>query len=1499
MEIGMTRTTILLAIIALVLAQGRQAKAQDCNNNSIPDTTDIANMTSADCNINGTPDECEVAVKIIDAAGDGAGNVFELPRDIAVDAAGNVYVAGNNSHNAFKITPTGVITEIIDATGDGTGNGLAGATDIVVDGAGNVYVGGFSSNNAFKITPGGVITQIIDATGDGAGNGLDSANGIAVDGVGNIYVAGFWSHNTFKITPAGVITEIIDITGVGMANSFAGANGIAIDDAGNVYVAGQFTDNAFKITPAGVITEIIDATGDGSGNGFDSPWDIAVDDTGNVYVAGFFSDNAFKITPDGVITELIDATGDGVGNGLDGPVGIAVDNAENVYVTGEFNDNVFKITPTGVIIQIMDATGGGVGNPLDAPEGVTVDAAGNVYVAGAGSNNVFKIAPDCNNNGISDGCDISAGMSQDIIGAGALPDGIPDECQLDCNGNLIPDELDIAGGTSQDCNSNGIPDECDIAGDTSPDCNANGIPDECDLADQFHITFTKIVDTSDAIPGGTGNFTGFRVAPSLDGGDVAFTGFGVSLQQGDYTKIGGLFDVVADRNTLIPGGTGNFTSFGNPAINSGHVAFLGFDPSSLDGIYTDLGGSLNVVADTNTAFPGGTGNFTGFLGVAQLKAGKVAFRGDGSSSQTGIFMGVPGALNVIADTNSAIPGGTGNFKGFGPTGGSVATFDGTRVAFKGFDSSDQNGVYTGSGGPVSLVADQNTPIPGRTGTFTNFGNGAIGAGNVAFRAHGSSGQSGIYSDIGGLNVIADTNTLIPKGSGTFTLLTGPNLDQGNVAFHGSGASGQEGIYADFGGGLFKVVDLNDMLDGKSIIDLVIALNALSGDQIVFWTQFADGSQAIYLATMTSVDCNGNGVPDTCEIDVNSTAPGGPFSCTVGCDPDCNNNGIPDACDIANCQGDPACGDCNNNGIPDSCDIASMLSNDVADNMTGLALSGGDGIPDECINWSDGALNDTGWNNVANWEGTVIPGTVNSANVESAGINLDGTIVDLNVPASVDSLILGVNSTLNISMADLTIESPNGIQNEGIFNIGDGFSLIAASMMTITGLQPINMTGPTARISSAMLGDTLTSQVTIRGQGIIDADFVNDAAGSVIATSGGMLQIAGSFPKVNNGLMEASDFAILALDAAMQNNGLISAVQSGIVQIDAPITGSGSYVADQFGTIEFRADITGTPGANVSFTVTGGTMIIIADPGPVTVDGCGPIIVRTGSASLFTVDNASLIHASSWTIGDTITGPDRATMELLNGSTGLVNGPVTVKQNGTLRIIDSSLTATDLILEPGANLQVGSILALSGSFTNNKIDGTSSGAPCSSCVPCSWCWAAGSTLTMSGGQNASMDPASLTGWATLEAAGTDNGPTPTGGDDNFGLAVISLTAGAHVSLVDFNANGVSSSPEAVYGEALSLAPDAVLNLNDLALYIAGALVSDGDNQFGGMIVDMSRLLPGDLNNDGQFDEGDMPGFIAVLIGQDTDPARTAAADLNNDTFTDGRDIQAFVDQIILP
>ena len=116
--------------------------------------------------------------------------------------------------------------------------------------------------------------------------------------------------------------------------------------------------------------------------------------------------------------------------------------------------------------------------PVESLIGITVTG---------GVVNAAKVG-DCNTNGIPDDLDIAGGTSEDCTG-----NGIPDECEPDCNNNGMADSCDVDAGTSEDCNANVIPDECepdcnhngtadscDIRDATSPDCNENTVPDECE-----------------------------------------------------------------------------------------------------------------------------------------------------------------------------------------------------------------------------------------------------------------------------------------------------------------------------------------------------------------------------------------------------------------------------------------------------------------------------------------------------------------------------------------------------------------------------------------------------------------------------------------------------------------------------------------------------------------------------------------------------------------------------------------------------------------------------------------------------------------------------------------------------------------------------------------------------------------------------------------------------------------------------------------------------------
>lgn len=393
-------------------------------------------------------------------------------------------------------------------------------------------------------------------------------------------------------------------------------------------------------------------------------------------------------------------------------------------------------------------------------------------------------------------------------------------------------------------------------------------------AEAVSFTFEKIVDTSTPIPGGTSTFKGFDfVELSLDNGDMAFAaGNDQKGIGGVYTSIAGELNVVADMNTSIPGGTTTFEVVGSPSLDDGNVAFSGggllneYFYFEEQGIYTNIGGKLNVVADTNTPVPGDISTFADSSYSPSLDDGNVAFTGVGSNGDVnGVYTSIDGELDVVADANTTVPGGKNTFERV-----RFPSLDDGNVAFEGEsfgESGFQYGIYTNIGGTLNVIADRNTPIPGGTGTFEYLNSPSLSDESVAFSGgifdQDTSGRNvpvgrGIYTSTGGvLNVIADTSTPIPDGTGIFEAFTTPSLDNGSVAFLGYEGLldpdaleyEQRGIYTNLDSVLVEVIAKGDILDGKTVDDLVFDSEGLSGNQIAFTAVFEDDSQGIYIATV--------------------------------------------------------------------------------------------------------------------------------------------------------------------------------------------------------------------------------------------------------------------------------------------------------------------------------------------------------------------------------------------------------------------------------------------------------------------------------------------------------------------------------------------------------------------------------------------------------------------------------------------------------------------------
>jgi hypothetical protein len=246
---------------------------------------------------------------------------------------------------------------------------------------------------------------------------------------------------------------------------------------------------------------------------------------------------------------------------------------------------------------------------------------------------------------------------------------------------------------------------------------------------------SRVLDVNTAIPSGSGNFTSFA-APSISGTNIAFYGAGTG-QGGTYSTAGGLH-AAANLNTAVPGGTGNFSDFGTlPTIRNAQVAFLGYGTGQ-QGLYTETGGVLAKVVDTSTIPPDSAVSFTSFSNPS-FDGGSVAFHAfSGGGVQNGIYS-TAGGLNAVADSGTAIPGGSGNFTSLGDN----TAIDGGSVVFTGSGSGSQSGIYTNYGG-VNTVVNNTTFVNGQLLTGYSISHDAISRGNFAFAYSNSPSNSGIY-----------------------------------------------------------------------------------------------------------------------------------------------------------------------------------------------------------------------------------------------------------------------------------------------------------------------------------------------------------------------------------------------------------------------------------------------------------------------------------------------------------------------------------------------------------------------------------------------------------------------------------------------------------------------------------------------------------------------------------------------------------------------------------
>ena len=357
----------------------------------------LANLGAPDVNIlaNGTPGNGVEATAIS----------LDRPTGVAYDAAGNLYIADTDNFVIREVNLAGMITVVAGTGEQGFGGDGGPATSalldspqgIAVDAAGNLYIAD-SGNHRIREVTAGVISTIAGTgtcgySGDGgpaAAAALCLPTAVAVDSVGGIYIADTNNYRIRKIAGAIISTVagngLQAFSGDGGLATTAGIDspfGVAVDSAFNIYIADTYNQRVRMVANSSGIIGTIAGTGaknftsDGAAAtaALALPTGIAVDSSATVYVADS-DNNRIRTIASAQITTIAGTGGEGFSGDTGRPASAELDTPQAVAVFG----NSLTVADTeNQAVRIV------TGNGIDTIAGTSSNSTETLAVTGVAS----------------------------------------------------------------------------------------------------------------------------------------------------------------------------------------------------------------------------------------------------------------------------------------------------------------------------------------------------------------------------------------------------------------------------------------------------------------------------------------------------------------------------------------------------------------------------------------------------------------------------------------------------------------------------------------------------------------------------------------------------------------------------------------------------------------------------------------------------------------------------------------------------------------------------------------------------------------------------------------------------------------------------------------------------------------------------------------------------------------------------------------------------------